>query len=187
MNKRGFTLVEVTIVVAIISILATISISTYAAHQTRAAAHQAKALASSIKAGSEQYYNKNNEYPSSQLLHGGTPDGSMPASYQTASNILKVSVDQMNSSKNKFIPCANSCTISNKSAVYYLTKPVSAPTSAASFTSNPPNCTFTLPASDNGSASFIIIYWNGEKGEWNQIRSNYGNPATSDWSICSFS
>lgn len=62
MDKKGFTLVELLIVVAIIGVLAAISIPLYQGQQRRAAAQEAYANLESMRVLAEQFYAENGRY-----------------------------------------------------------------------------------------------------------------------------
>jgi len=61
-NQKGFTLIELMIVVAIIGILAAIAIPQFAAYRERAYVASMKADCNSIRTGEEAYYVDNDEY-----------------------------------------------------------------------------------------------------------------------------
>ena len=63
MKQKGFTLVELLIVIVVIAILASISIVSYVGIQDRARASKAKMNAASAKKVAEAYYSQNNTYP----------------------------------------------------------------------------------------------------------------------------
>jgi prepilin-type N-terminal cleavage/methylation domain-containing protein len=63
-NARGFTLVEILVVVVIITILATIGTLTYAGFQSQSRDQKRSANANVIADSLERYYEKNGEYPS---------------------------------------------------------------------------------------------------------------------------
>jgi prepilin-type N-terminal cleavage/methylation domain-containing protein len=63
-NARGFTLVEILVVVVIITILATIGTLTYAGFQSQSRDQKRSANAHLIADSLERYYEKNGEYPS---------------------------------------------------------------------------------------------------------------------------
>ena len=65
-NQKGFTLVELLIVVVIIAILAAISTIAYTGIQNRAATGAGQQLASQIAKKIELYYALNSEYPTTR-------------------------------------------------------------------------------------------------------------------------
>ena len=62
-KTKGFTIVELLIVIIVIAILATISFVSYTGVQNRSKAEKAKANAASVKKVAEDYYSRNNTYP----------------------------------------------------------------------------------------------------------------------------
>ncbi len=72
MDKRGITLVELLIVVAIIGILAAIAIPSYVGQQKRAARAEAFANLEALRLLEEQYYAENGEYARADATASGT-------------------------------------------------------------------------------------------------------------------
>ena len=64
-NKRGFTLIELMIVIAIIGILAAIAIPQFAKYRTRAYNSAALSDLKNFQTDMEAYYSENQEYPTS--------------------------------------------------------------------------------------------------------------------------
>ena len=62
-SNKGFTLIEILIVVAIIAILASIAIPNYLAAQTRSKVSRARAELLTFATALESYYVDNNDYP----------------------------------------------------------------------------------------------------------------------------
>lgn len=91
--QRGFTLVELMIVVAIVAILAAIAISQYQDYVIRAQVAEGASLATSSKTAVTEYYNNTGVYASDNLSYGLPTAGSISGKYVTqvdASNGLIV-------------------------------------------------------------------------------------------------
>lgn len=73
-SKSGFTLIEVTITVAILAIIATITVVAYTQVQTNTRNSTRKGNVAIITESLEQYYTKNGEYPSVRSLVNNYPD-----------------------------------------------------------------------------------------------------------------
>jgi len=69
-RQRGFTLIEVLIVVSLLSILATFSISNYSQIQKQGRDSKRKTDLAQVKAALELYYSVNNSYPSAAGTFG---------------------------------------------------------------------------------------------------------------------
>ena len=72
-KKRGFTLVELMVVVSIIAILATITIPSYMAQRQRNDVAKALRMANTIRDDITEYYNKNLSFPSDNK-EAGVPE-----------------------------------------------------------------------------------------------------------------
>jgi len=68
--QKGFTLIELMIVVAIIGILASIALPAYQDYTKRAHVSEGLSLASGAKTGVAEYYATNAAWPTSNLLAG---------------------------------------------------------------------------------------------------------------------
>jgi len=68
--NKGFTLIELMIVVAIIAILATIAIPAYQQYTIRAQISDGLSLAGGSKTAIAEYYHYNGSYPTSNTLAG---------------------------------------------------------------------------------------------------------------------
>ncbi len=62
-NKKGFTLIELMIVVVIIGILAALAIPRFMAASKKAKVSEAKGILKQVYVASEAYYQENGEYP----------------------------------------------------------------------------------------------------------------------------
>ena len=88
-KSRGFTIVELLIVIVIIAILAAISIVAYTGITQRANNSSAKAAAQSLAKKMEAYYNDNNGYPSAVSVLTGS--GANGKSYQLPTSAVTIS------------------------------------------------------------------------------------------------
>ncbi|MBP9667938.1 type II secretion system protein [Candidatus Saccharibacteria bacterium] len=187
MKQRGFTLVELMIVAAIITILSGISVLGYIQYQNKAYDGQAKNLARAIINGAERYYSNNVEYPSATVLLGTAPTNTAPSVGQTSTISSKLNVPLRTLTTGKFsaFPCSGTCTVPQSSGdyVYYLTKGAGSG-SAVTYVIN--GCTFTFPASEINGTSYVIAYKLRETSTWRFHRSTTGEVTTSDTSACPF-
>ena len=78
--QKGFTLIELMIVVAIIGILAAIAIPAYQDYTIRAQASEGLAMASATKAAVAEYYADKGTWPADDGAAGGTGDWAGPIS-----------------------------------------------------------------------------------------------------------
>ena len=190
--KRGFTIVELVVVVSVLVILSGIGISSYTVYRNQGIDSQARSIATAVVSGAERYYNANNEYPSAQVVFGSAPTGSVPASYTTASSVLGVPKDVLDNTTVDLLPCAGTsavCTPStlNKARVYYLTKSDPPAATAQTYSVTLPTsttCTFTFPATETGSMSYLLVFWSNTDNTWKRVRSNKGGITTSNTTNC---
>jgi type II secretion system protein G len=63
LNKKGFTLIELLLVIAIVGVLAGVSIQSFSGSQAKARDSRRKADLKAIQQALEQYYNDNGRYP----------------------------------------------------------------------------------------------------------------------------
>jgi type IV pilus assembly protein PilE len=73
---RGFTLIEVMIVVAIVAILASVALPSYFDYVRRGQLPEAKAALSDFRVKMEQYYQDNRNYGAAQCADAGPPSWS---------------------------------------------------------------------------------------------------------------
>ncbi len=71
-NSKGFTLIELMIVVAIVGILAAVAIPAYQDYTVRARVTEGLSLASSAKLAVEETYQSSNAFPATQSASGYT-------------------------------------------------------------------------------------------------------------------
>lgn len=181
--KRGFTIIELLVVITVIAILVGVTMMSFSQFENRARDNQAKGLASALHAGVERYFSSNNEYPLAPDLYGGSVPGSCaaPASYTTASNLLAVPATTLGGDSNKLSLCDGNMSLgsgSDLSKVYYFTKPTA--TDATAYTLTIGGCTFTIPATDMGGLSYIIVYYAKANNVWQVYKSNHGGITSSD-------
>ena len=80
-NQKGFTLIELMIVVAIIAILAAIAISQYQDYVIRSQVSEGAALAEGVKSAVVEFHNKRGRFPNAPCLSSNSSIGlSQPAS-----------------------------------------------------------------------------------------------------------
>lgn len=190
--KRGFTLIEILVVVTVISILSSIGIFAFNAVRNQASDGATQSLANSVKAAAERYYNTNNEYPLASAL-GATTTETPPSSYTAASTLLGMRVDQLSGNGVRLVPCYNATRCStpyvDKRYVYYVTKATSTEagtTRSIAFTQSSGTCTYSLLTAQVGPLAYLIAYWSNADGRWNVMRSNNGEPTTSSTTTCKF-
>jgi prepilin-type N-terminal cleavage/methylation domain-containing protein len=68
-TRRGFTIVELVVVIVVIGILAAISITSYTKTQVKARDTERESDIAAIQSGMETYYEKNGVYPNQQQLN----------------------------------------------------------------------------------------------------------------------
>ena len=73
-NQKGFTIVELLIVIVVIAILAAISIVAYTGIQSRAKTSANQSLASQVEKKAQAYYTIESVYPMNQAAFGSGPD-----------------------------------------------------------------------------------------------------------------
>ncbi len=100
MNKRGYTLIELLVTVAIIGILATIAIPAYIGQQTRAARTEAYTNLESLRLLEEQFFAENGVYTNAM----GTVAGNSPGTRDA--NIVAIQTNALPNRLPRFRPSA---------------------------------------------------------------------------------
>ena len=90
MNHKGFTLIELMIVVAIIGILAAIAIPQYQNYVARAQMSEALSLASGGKVALAEYFNTKGEFPANNLKAGMEVNTTIKGKYVTSVTVSRV-------------------------------------------------------------------------------------------------
>jgi type IV pilus assembly protein PilA len=85
--QKGFTLIELMIVVAIIGILAAIAIPAYQDYTVRSQVTEGMNLASAVKAGVAEYYAQTGAWPTDMTLAGGDKTKLPSGKYVTSIDI----------------------------------------------------------------------------------------------------
>jgi len=105
-HVRGFTLIELMIVVAVVAILAAVAIPSYAEHVRKSRRAQAKADLVEVAQLMERYHTVQNTYvgytlPSNQSPRDGTAQYTVSLGNQTASTFTLTATPGTNQSKDK--------------------------------------------------------------------------------------
>ena len=85
-NQKGFTLIELMIVVAIIAILAAIAISQYQDYVIRSQVSEGSSLADGVKTAVGEYVNNTGRFPANNLSAGLSIAASINGSYVSGVN-----------------------------------------------------------------------------------------------------
>ena len=83
MTRRGFTLIEVMVTVAVIGVLATLAIPSYHQRVVRAQVTESLQLTEAIKADVEAYYRQNRRFPTDNAALGLPPSDKLIGNYVT--------------------------------------------------------------------------------------------------------
>jgi prepilin-type N-terminal cleavage/methylation domain-containing protein len=157
---KGFTLVEVMVVVALIIILAAIGTTAYVQQQNRATSEKGKGIAEVIITGADKYYAANGEYPLSSSL----------TTVDSAATAFSAPADSLQGNGFTFYGCPGSaCNTSVTSRFYYVTRLAQTTTGASANTIGPCTVTLNSNTSDpalNGASMFFVAYYDPFSGSW---------------------
>ena len=182
---RGFTIVEIAVVIAVIALLATIGVVVYTTIQNDSKKSQAEGMVNVMRSALERYYDKNGEYPSANTLaSGGDGRNLSNAQYQTIAQTLDVPASALVQSNFKFVPCSvsgSACTpaTADTKSVFYFTRTAADVSGNATrvFTSPSSGCTYTLPA-DSFISTYVLAFSNPADSasgtKWKVYTSNQG-------------
>lgn len=126
-NQKGFTIVELLIVIVVIAILAAISIVAYVGIQNSARASERQSDANNIVKVAETHFAEHGRYPETATEFGGTSNATLPANVivrdstlptgtQTVDNANGPTVNPSNGNKTYTV---RSCGPQNGVMVYY--------------------------------------------------------------------
>lgn len=165
--KRGFTIVELTVVVAVLGILTALSVVSINIFLQRADDASASALAATFKSGAERYYASSNEYPTASQLFGGASTCAKPASYSATTSLLGLKSATLN--KISFIPHTmsgySSCTFDKKTVYYF--------SGIGRMYVSGSICNFEM--SDGNNLSFVLLYWSNQNNTWYAAKGDKGS------------
>lgn len=185
--KRGFTIVELMVVIVTIAILATIVTLGYIKYQEQADIGQTRSIANSVASAVQSYKNKNFEYPSAAMLSAQSTTGNPPTdNYAAASSVLGLPADALSSSYASFVPCSGSnCVLKadNKDKIYYLTK--TAAIGTAETYSDGGGCFYTFKDTSLPYQDYIIAYYD-TKTSWWMIEPSSSDVAITNHIYCQF-
>ncbi len=178
--KRGFTLVELMIVIAVIGVLASIITVGYIKYQEQADSAYAKSIATLVVASSESYKNKNFEYPAASSLSTQSTTGNPPTdNYAKVALLLGLQASGLANSTYSFVPCSGptNCVFKpeNKSKIFYITK--STPKGVEDryvlidIWGNQA-CSYWFKADTEPNQDYIIAYFNLKENAWILGRSS---------------
>jgi len=88
MNRKGFTLIELMIVVAIIGILASIAIPAYQDYTIRAQVTESFSITSELKLSIREYYKEHGRFPENNFLAGVPAKNHLIGNYVTEVEVV---------------------------------------------------------------------------------------------------
>lgn len=180
--SKGFTLIEVMVVVGTVIILAAIGTTAYVQQQNRATSEKGKGIAEVILSGAEKYYEANGEYPLSSSL----------TTVASAATAFSAPQDSLQGTGFTFYGCPTSaCNSSTTTRFYYVTR--YAQTTNAAVENNIGTCkvTFDLTTAgtaQSGASMFFVAYYDPFSSSWIYKKGENGpGPISISGAGCAFS
>jgi type IV pilus assembly protein PilA len=103
-NQKGFTLIELMIVVAIIAILAAIAISQYQDYVIRSQVSEGSSLADGVKTAIGEFVNNRGYFPPSNVSAGLATDVSINGTYVSQVSVIGGSGNQLEATYSSAAP-----------------------------------------------------------------------------------
>ena len=124
-SQKGFTIVELLIVIVVIAILAAISIVAYVGIQNNARASERQSDATNIAKVAETYFATNSTYPADAAAFSASTNAKLPANVEIKSPLLasgataSVTAEEKNATTGAKIYTVKNCGANVGGVVYY--------------------------------------------------------------------